>query len=49
VKSARSDLHQARFIPAIAPASAAFSKRSDLEHCVAFYCFWPLHAGSGRY
>jgi len=44
VKSVRFDPHHARFIPAIAPASAAFSKRSALEHCVAFCCFWPLRA-----
>jgi len=44
VKSARFDPHRARFMPAIAPTSAAFSKRSALEHCVAFYCFWPLRA-----
>jgi len=39
VKSARFDPHRARFMPAIAPASAAFSKRSALEHYVAFCCF----------
>jgi len=49
IKSARFDPHRAHFIPAIAPASPAFSQRSVLEHCVAFCCFWPLRATIGCY